>query len=164
MKLIRKFPLLWVCALLLLCGCGGGTQVKADLSSYGDTPITISGLTEEEFTVTPNQLKQLKCIKQNVTGSSAKAGSVSAVGPTLDTFLAQYGKQKSDFARIRFIASDAYQIGFLPEALEQYEFILAVANGDQPLNENQLPLWLVVPGADSAKWVRMVVRIEFVLK
>ena len=136
----RKF-LCALAALVLacsLCACGG-TQVKADISAYGDVPIT-------------------------VTGATAKAGTVNPVGPTLETFLAAYGKTKEDLQRIRFYASDGYYVGFLPEALEKYEFILAVANGDDPLGESELPLRLVVVGGDSNQWVRMVERIECFLK
>lgn len=146
-----------------LCACGE-TRVKADISAYGDVPITVTGLTEEEFTVTPNELAELECTEATVTGATAKAGTVNSVGPTLETFLAAYGKSKEDLQRIRFYASDEYYVGFLPEALEKYEFILAVANGDDPLGEGELPLRLVVVGGESNQWVRMVERIECFLK
>ena len=72
--------------------------------------------------------------------------------------------EEEDLQRIRFYASDEYYVGFLPEALEKYEFILAVANGDDPLGEGELPLRLVVVGGESNQWVRMVERIECFLK
>ena len=145
---------------LALTACGGGTRVTADLSAYGDTPITVTGLTEEDFTVTPSELAGLECTEATATGNSAKAGTVHPVGPTLETFLAAYGKEIADLERIRFYATDGYYVGFLPESLEKYEFILAVANGDDPLGNGELPLRVVVVGGDSGKWVRMIDRIE----
>jgi len=152
-----------LCALLLslaLCACGG-TTVKADISAYGDTEIVISGLLEEDFTVTPYELAAMECTSLTVTGTTQKAGTVSVVGPTLETFLAAYGKSVSEFKRIRFYGSDDYYKGFLPEALEKYEFVLGVANGKNPLGETEQPVHLVVSGGESNSWVRMVVRIEF---
>ena len=57
---------------LLLAGC------KADLSAYADTPITVMGLTDEPFTVTPEELAQLKCVDAKARGNSDKAGTVCA--------------------------------------------------------------------------------------
>ncbi|MGI6497418.1 MAG: molybdopterin-dependent oxidoreductase [Oscillospiraceae bacterium] len=147
--------------VLILSACGP-VRVTADLSAYGDTPITIAGLGETEFQVTANALSGLACVSQGVSGKTAKAGSIQAVGPTLETFLAQYGKKISDFTRIRVEAKDGYKQGFLQEKLQEYTFILAVANGNQPLGEEEAPLRLIIPGAPSNEWVRMVTRIEFI--
>lgn len=144
--------------LLLLCACGGKT---ADISAYGDTPITIAGLTEEEFTVTPSQLAALECVSRTATGATAKAGTVSATGPLLDTFLAQYGCKMSDFYKIRFIAADQYKVVLKDEYLTDYEVVLAVSSGSEPLPESQRPLRILIPEAASNMWEYAVVRIEF---
>ena len=156
MKCRRRFlPLL----LLLLCltACGG----KADLSAYGDTPITVSGLLEEDFTVTPNELAALECVSRTATGATAKAGTVKAYGPLLDTFLAQYGCRASDFYKIRFLCADDYKVVLRDEYLTDYEIVLAVAYQDGPLPENMRPLRLLIPEAESSKWAYAVTRIEF---
>jgi hypothetical protein len=44
------------------------TRFDADIAEYGDAPITIAGLTEEEFTVTPNELSRLDCVTRSATG------------------------------------------------------------------------------------------------
>ena len=162
-----------VCSLLALflvmitwLGAGCSTSVRADLSSYGDEPIRISGLTddEEDFTVTPKEIAKLECESGSATGKTQKAGTVCGVGPTLDTFLAQYDRQQTDFQKIIFRAKDSYTITLGPRDLQEYIIILSLANGNKPLSENEAPLRLVIPEADSGKWVRMVIEIEFVPK
>ena len=165
MKCNEKVKLYVFMAVLVsflgLSACGTVT-VKADISEYGDTPITIVGVKDTEFQVTANELSQLPCISQSASGKTEKAGTIRAVGPTLETFLAQYGKDVSDYTRIRFEATDGYKKGFLQEELTTHEFILAVANGDLPLGKEEAPLRLIIPGAASDQWVRMVIRIEFI--
>ena len=145
--------------LLLLCltACGG----KADLSAYGDTPITVSGLLEEDFTVTANELAALECVSRTATGATAKAGTVRAYGPLLDTFLAQYGCKTADFYKIRFLCADDYKAVLRDEYLTDYEIVLAVAYQDGPLPEEMRPLRLLIPEAESSKWAYAVTRIEF---
>ena len=157
----KKFTLfIFVAAIIcLLASCGGKV---ADISEYGDTPITISGLKAEEFTVTPNELAALECVSRTAAGKTAKAGTVNATGPLLDTFLAQYGKSTSDFERIRFIASDFYRVVLKDEYLTEYEIVFAVSNGNVPLIAEHRPLRILIPDADSSMWEYAVVRIEFV--
>lgn len=150
--------LILLVSLLLLCSCG---SAQADISSYGDTTITISGLTDDEFTVTPNDLMQLECVERTATGATAKAGTVDAYGPLLDTFLIQYGKTTADFKKIRFIASDDYKVVLKGEYLTDYEVVLAVSNGSEPLAESCRPLRILIPEAESSMWEYAVVRIEF---
>lgn len=143
--------------MLLCCGCGK----TADISDYGDRPITISGLTEDEFTVTANELLALDCVSRTATGATAKAGTVNAYGPLLDTFLAQYGCRASDFRKIRFLCDDAYKVVLRGEYLTDYEVVLAVSYGSEPLPELCRPLRLLIPEAESSMWAYAVVRIEF---
>lgn len=147
-----------VCLLLSLTACGSKT---ADISAYGDTPITIAGLTEEEFTVTPNELAQLDCVSRTATGATAKAGTVNAYGPLLDTFLAQYGCQASDFYKIRFLCADQYKVVLRDEYLTDYEVVLSISNGSQPLEDSLQPMRLLIPEAESSMWAYSVIRIEF---
>jgi hypothetical protein len=150
-------------AVALLTGCAGcGGNLKADISAYGGDIIEISGLADEDFTVTPAELAELPCESRSATGATAKAGTVKAVGPLLDTFLADYGKSASDFARIRFIASDGYRVILRDEYLTDYEVVLSVASGGEPLPESERPLRILIPEAESSMWEYACVRIEFV--
>jgi hypothetical protein len=151
-------------ACLLLCSCSNVTKVKADISAYGDTPITISGLLNEDFTVTPNNLAKLECVQMSGSGKTEKSGPVSAVGPLLETLLAQYGKSRSDFSKIRFYASDKYKITLNDDYLTNYKIVLSIAKGNDPLPAVQQPLRLFIPKAESSNWIYAVIRIEFIAK
>lgn len=153
----RGIAFLFLCIFLLTaCGSKG-----ADISAYGDTPITISGLTEEEFTVTANELAQLECVSRTATGATAKAGTVNAYGPLLDTFLAQYGCQASDFYKIRFLCADNYKAVLRGDYLTDYEVVMAISYGNEPLPESCQPMRLLIPEAESNLWAYSVIRIEF---
>ncbi len=152
-------------AVMLLCGCQREISVQQEaIADYAEEKIAISGLTDEEFTVTVAQLASLAVIAEDASSRKANGETLSmqAVGPTLDTFLAQYDKTREDFSKIRFTAADGYVITLSAGVLEQQEMILAVANGEQPLDENEQPLRLVLPGADSMYWERAVCHIDFI--
>jgi hypothetical protein len=143
-----------------LAACGG----KPDISAYQDMPVSITGLTDEDFEITPAELIKLDCASESDTGKSEKAGTVEGYGPTLDTFLAQYGKERSDFEKIRFIGKDGYKKTLWGELLDNGQIVLSLSNGKEPLNDSETPLRLVVPGADSSYWVYGVTQIEFIAK
>ena len=144
--------------LMILPACGSKT---ADISAYGDTPITVSGLTEEEFTITANELAGLECVSRTATGATAKAGTVNAYGPLLDTFLAQYGCQASDFYKIRFLCADSYKAVLRGDYLTDYEVVMAISSGSEPLPESCQPLRLLIPEGETNLWAYSVIRIEF---
>jgi DMSO/TMAO reductase YedYZ molybdopterin-dependent catalytic subunit len=145
-------------SVVCMSGCGGKA---ADISSYGDTPITVSGLLDEDFEITPNELAELDCVSRTATGATAKAGTVSVYGPLLDTFLAQYDCKASDFKKIRFLCADEYKTVLKDEYLTDYEVVLAISGKNEPLPEDCQPLRLLIPEAESAMWAYSVVRIEF---
>ncbi|MDR2088566.1 MAG: hypothetical protein LBP73_04345 [Clostridiales Family XIII bacterium] len=152
-----KRPISLLCAALLLlaqAACGGKLP---DISEYGDTPIEIAGLADEEFTVTPNELAELELTRASATGRTAKAGTVEATGPTLAAFLESRGAKPEDFSAVRFIASDGYRITIHERTLTGKEVILSLA----PLSESERPLRLLIPGAESNQWIYAVTRIEF---
>lgn len=160
---MKKGIVILICVLVLLSVYifKNDVKVKADISAYGDTPIEIAGLTENEFTITPNMLAALPCVRRSATSISAKVGTVTAVGPLLDTFLAQYKFSQNDFTTIRFCAADGYKTVLKNELLKR-EIILSVASGNEPLDKNFQPLRIIIPEAPSSYWTYQVNRIEFV--
>ena len=142
---------------LLLSACG---ENGADISAYADTPITVTGLEDGEITVTPAQLAELDCVSRTGSGATAKAGTVNAYGPLMNTFLEQYDCSAADFYKIRFICSDGYKIVLRDKYLTDYEIVLAISDGGEPLAEEQQPLRIFIPGAESSKWAYSVTRIE----
>ncbi|MDR3295569.1 MAG: hypothetical protein LBT26_07055, partial [Clostridiales Family XIII bacterium] len=134
-----------LCAALTLFFCATACGGQADISEYGTEAIAISGLLDEEFTVTPEELLALECVRRSATGATAKAGTVAAYGPLLNTFLAEYGKTAADFNRIRFIAKDEYRVVLREEYLTDYEVVLSAASGKNPLPEGERPLRILIP-------------------
>ena len=157
---LSGFIVFLLCISILLSGCK--VTVRADISAYADTPIEISGLTEEEFTVTAQELAQLECVEVTAQGQTAKSGTVTGIGPTMQTFLAQYGRSIEEFKKIRFFCSDGYKVLLRDEYLTDYDIIMTLCKGNDPLPELQQPLRIVIPEAESGKWAYGVVRIEFV--
>lgn len=144
--------------ILALSGCSNGP----DLSGYEDVPILIKGLEAQEFEITPGELLEMECVSGEDTGGSVKAGTVTGYGPDLDSFLSEYGRKRSDFSKIRFLAKDGYKKTVWGEMLENSEIVLSVANGNEPLRESETPMRLLIPGAESSYWVYGVVEIDFV--
>ena len=151
--------LLCVMFFVSLIGCG-----SADISSYADRQIRIVGLLEEDFYITPGELAEMECISATARGETEKAGTVQAYGPTLATFLEAYGKTVDEFYSIKFCAEDDYDVTLGAQTFANYDVILSIANGSEPLYERQQPLRVVIPGADSGKWVRLVTEIIFTYK
>jgi DMSO/TMAO reductase YedYZ molybdopterin-dependent catalytic subunit len=156
-----KFIAFAVVAMFTLTSCAAKLP---DISEYGNTPIEIIGLTDESFTITPNELAKLKLTNTSATGASAKAGTVSGVGVSLIDFLAEYGKSPGDFKTIRFTASDEYSIRLSGEKHTDDLVLFAISGKDKPLPEAERPLRLIIPTAESNQWVYGVVKIEFEVK
>lgn len=156
---MKRAALALLCVVIIsLTSCG---DKDVDISEYADFPIEVSGLTEEDFTVTPKELLELECVSRTATGATEKAGTVSVKGPLLNTFLAQYGKTAADFYKIRFLCADGYKTVLKDDLLTDYEVVLAVQNGNSPLQESMRPLRLLIPEAESSTWAYSVIRIEF---
>lgn len=147
--------LLCVALLFGMAGC------KADISEYENEEIQIIGLLDEDFTVTPGELAEMECTEATAHGKTAKAGTVQAYGPTLETFLSAYGKSLDEFYSIKFYAKDDYTVTLGRQTFQECDVILSIAMGSEPLYEGQRPLRLVIPEADSGKWTYMVYKIEF---
>jgi len=148
------FTLVLVLVLVLvLAGCGS----SVDVSGYEDQAITIVGLTDEEFTVTPAELAKLELASGKATGATAKAGTVKAKGPTLKTFIEHYGRSPEDLKIARFIAKDEYRVTLHENGIQNWNVILSISS----LSESEQPLRLLIPEAESGQWIYGVVRIEF---
>ena len=148
-----------VLLLSLLCGCG-----QADISSYAEQEITVSGLAGQDFTVTPAELAAMDCVNRSDTGATEKAGTVKAHGPLLPTFLEAYGYSIDQVDRVRFYCKDEYKVVLKKEYLTDYDIILSVSSGSKVLPEKEQPLRILIPEAESSKWAYGVIRMEFVLK
>ncbi len=148
------------CLMIGLGGCSHG--VAADLSSYESEQIVVLGVSEEPLAVTAGDLAALKCTKKTVRSRSGKKDvAVRACGPTLDTFLESLGVEWEQLEGIVFTASDGYTKEFSSDFfLVHPEVVLAVADGKEPLKEEDRPVRLVISGTTPDFWVRQVTEIR----
>lgn len=159
-RYLKRFLILSFFIAILCCFTG----CKANISEYENEKIQITGLLEEDFYITPAELAEMKCTEAVAHGKTAKAGTVQAYGPTLATFLAEYGKAVEEFYSVKFTAKDDYTVTLGRQTLENDDVILAISRGSKPLYEDQQPLRILIPNADSGKWTYMVNQIEFTYK
>jgi hypothetical protein len=159
---------------VLLAGSFGGFVLydsfrAPDISAYAQTGITVSGLEEGDFVVTPEELLTLKLVKTSATGSGkgpngeSKAGTAHAYGPSIETFLQAHGHTLSDFRRIVFLCKDGYSVVLKPDELKG-DVILSVASGNDPLAAYQEPLRIILPEGATHQWTFGILRIEFTLQ
>lgn len=142
---------------LVLVSCGTD---DIDISEYADRTITISGVVDEDVSLTIADLKAMDCVTKSAESTSDKIGKVKATGPTLETVLSQYGIHQKDLKRIKIYAKDDYDVKIGSNVLTEDTIILAFGIDGKPLDGESAPLRIVIPGSDSAYWIRMVERIE----
>lgn len=161
-------------AIVLAVVLGGGgylawdTLRGPDIGAYANQEITVSGLADRDFTVTPADLAELDCVRLSSTGSGegpngeSKAGTVDAYGPTMETFLAAYGDgvKETDFKRVVIQCKDGYSVALIGDELG-YETVLSIGVGKGALPEQRQPMRLLIPDASSGKWAYGVTRITF---
>ncbi len=144
---------------VMLAGCGTD---DIDISGYSDAEIEFRGIADEPVTVTPADLKAMKCRTLRTESTSDKIGKVKATGPELDTVLAEYGCSKADFSKVIFYGSDEYDVKLLNDYITTHDIYLAIGINGEPLDAESMPCRIIIPESDSAYWVRMVTAIEFV--
>ncbi|MDD4592593.1 MAG: molybdopterin-dependent oxidoreductase, partial [Parabacteroides sp.] len=145
---------------ILIGGCGESTPDDYD---YAQQTIVITGLLDEDITVSVEELMEMESIteKAEATRFNGEKVKINATGPTLNTLLKKYEKSQSDFATIRFTAKDQYSIAVPKEILENHEIILSYAESGRPLSEENQPIHIIVPGERAMYWVRMLKQIDF---
>lgn len=144
-----------LCAMITACGTD-----DIDISGYENEAITLSGITDQDVSLTIADLKAMDCITKSAESTSDKIGKVKATGPTLETVLSKYGMSQSDLKSIKIYARDDYDVKISSDVLGEDTVMLAFGIDGKPLDEESAPLRIVIPGSDSAYWIRMVERIE----
>lgn len=148
------------CLLFFLSGCSH--KVEADISAYEDTEIKVVGIWEEPRIFTTSDLAGLKCTAKTITAETGKKKvKIRAAGPALDTFLENCGVSWEQLDRIVFTAGDGYRKEFTGSFFQVHpDAVLAVADGKNPLKEEEQPVRLVISGTTPDFWVRNVVEIR----
>lgn len=157
---LRTILLLVLClfAAVLAGGCG---NPDIDLSAYGQETVTITGLpgATDPVIIQVEDLAQMSCVTVKTESTSDKIGVVRATGPLLKTLLEGYGARLEDFSEVTFTASDGYEITLDQAFLNENRVILAFGIDGKPLDTDEAPLRIIIPGSDSAYWIRMVTAI-----
>lgn len=164
-KTMRKNMRTILAALCLgaLCLCAGGCGTDdIDISGYQDQKIVLSGLQEEDAELSIAELKAMECVTKKTESTSDKIGKVRATGPTLETVLAPYGFSQTDFDHVKIYAKDDYDVKLNHRVLEENDIILAFGIDGEPLDSESAPVRVIIPESDSAYWIRMVEKVEFV--
>lgn len=153
--------------ILILCltFCGCGAKVKADISEYEKEQIKIIGIADEEIAIAVGELADMKCVKEKVTTQSrGKEISTTAVGPTLETVLNEYGYDIENVKNITVVAKDGYTMNFDSDFFVLHpDMIFALCDGKKPLYEDEQPVRLVIPGVMAEQWVKGIDTIYFEL-
>ena len=155
-KTMKSFALI-ISLLFLMTSCGVD---DIDISGYADSTISISGAGDREISLTVADLKNMDCVTKKAESTSDKIGKIRATGPTLDALLSRYGLSQKDLESIRVYGADGYDVKINAELLAEDTIILAFGIDGEPLDGESAPVRIVIPGSDSAYWVRMVERIE----
>lgn len=138
------------------------SEDNIDIAGYENEKIILSGLADNDEEITIAELKELKCITKKTQSTSDKIGEVKATGPLLTTVAESYGKNLDDYSKVIIYGQDEYDIKLNSDFLKENQVILAIGIDGQPLDKESVPLRIIIPESDSAYWVRMVSKIEFV--
>lgn len=158
-KKIIALIVLMLSFILAFSACGTD---EIDISKYADEKIVLSGIAAQDIILTISDIKDMDCKTIKTNSTSDKIGNVRATGPELDTVLAQYGKSKSDYSKIRFYGCDEYDVILKKDYTEEHDIYLAFGLDGEPLDEESAPCRIIIPKSDSSYWTRMVNRIEFI--
>lgn len=156
---ITLMAMIAVVVILTMSACGTD---DIDISGYADQEIVLTGLSDKEEVVTVQELKSMDHVTIKAESTSDKIGVVRATGPWLDTLLEKYGKKQEEFSKIKLYAPDEYDITLPSKVLEEDQIILAFGIDGKPLEEKSKPIRVIIPDSDSAYWIRMVEKIEFI--
>lgn len=159
MKRKVAFVCLTILCILTCVSCGVD---DIDVSEYGDSQIMLVGLSDKTESITVNQLKEMKCITKKTESTSDKIGEVRATGTLLSTLLESYGYDQEDFSKVIIYGEDEYDIKLDSEFLSENDIILAIGMNGEPLGKEDQPVRIIIPESDSAYWVRMVTKLEFI--
>ncbi len=166
MKACLKIIFLLITALLLT-GCSDPvrqqTELRAELESYADEKIVISGLQDKDFEISVAELMEFDTVTKSAASNTADGQQVKVkiTGPLLNTFLQKYGKSQRDFSVVRFSARDKYSIAVVSDILANRDIILGFMDKGKALIGEDRPVRVVIPEERAMYWVRMLNRIDF---
>ncbi len=151
--------LVGLCALFLGC-----TAKVSGAAAAATGEIVLAGLAQGEQTVTLHDIKALEPYEGHVAGKDSQGGTVAfdIKGAQLSELLALYGLEQADLSGIRLTASDGYSIEIPHDILAQRDVILAYETDGAPLDKDNAPVHVFIPGERAMYWVRMLSEIDVI--
>ena len=160
-KIKKVIPVVILVIMLsgIMTGCGVD---DIDISGYEKETVSLVGIDKKPVKISVKELKALDCVTVTTESTSDKIGEVRATGPLLTTVLEKYGADLSDYSKIVLHGTDQYDVKLLKDYLAEHDLMLAFGIDGKPLDEESKPVRLIIEDSDSAYWIRMINKIEFV--
>jgi hypothetical protein len=148
---MKKLVVLSLILMILLAGCasGGETAVTAD------TPILTVGDGQTQKTYTAADLQALPQAEASFKG-------ISYAGVPVTALLENSGFAVSDLKAVKAVAADGYSVNYDLAQIQKADVIVAYAQADGPLAEEDGTFRMVLPEEEGKLNVRMLVEIQAV--
>ena len=159
--MIKRITFVWILVTCMIVFTSCGVD-DIDISDYKDEKVIFLGLGEHEQSITVEELKELDCVTEKTQSTSDKIGEVRATGPLLSTVLESLGHDLTEYSQIIVHGEDEYNIKLNADFFKENQIILAIGIDGEALDKESRPIRMIVPESDSAYWVRMVSKFEFI--
>lgn len=148
---MKKLVVLSLILMILLAGCasGGETAVTAD------TPLLIVSDGQTQKTYTAADLQALPQAEASFKG-------ISYAGVPVTALLENSGFAVSDLKAVKAVAADGYSVNYDLAQIQKADVIVAYAQADGPLAEEDGTFRMVLPEEEGKLNVRMLVEIQAV--
>lgn len=146
-KLVRLSLILMV--LLIGCASAGETAVSPD------TPVLTVGDGQTQKTYTAAELEGLPQAEASFKGAAY-------TGVPLTALLEDGGFATSDLKAVKAVASDGYSVNYDLAQIQKADVIVAYAQADGPLTEEDGAFRMVLPEEGGKLNLRMLVEIQAV--
>ncbi len=162
---LDKIIVLLLIGLIFFAGCGKkeiASSKSTGKEDYENQVIVIEGAEDGDKKITVAEMRKLdqKELKASLTRTTGLLEEFKAAGPTVKDVLTQVGVNIEEYEGLGFIGRDGYYCLVVPEIVENYELILALAVDDNPeLPTDTRPARLCVQGEFGPYWVRMLDKI-----
>jgi len=150
---MKKLVVLSLILVVMLVGCasGGETAVTAD------TPLPLlivsDGQTQKTYTAA-----DLQALPQ----AEASFKGISYAGVPVTALLENSGFAVSDLKAVKAVAADGYNVNYDLAQIQKADVIVAYAQADGPLAEEDGTFRMVMPEEEGKLNVRMLVEIQAV--
>lgn len=146
---MKKWIVLTLFAALLLVGCGAAEETAVST----DTPLLTIVNGDATTTYTAADLEAL-------SSSEASFRDVAYVGVPLTALLEASSVTMADVRAVKAVASDGFSANYDLPQIQKEDVIVAYAQADGPLTDEDGAFRMVMPDEDGKMNVRQLVEIQ----